>query len=130
MNQQEFLDWIRAEYDIEPDYPWLDSPDSAVLRHPETRKWFAVILSVPRCRLGLEGETPVPVVNLKCSPVLIGSLLMAPGFVPAYHMNKKNWISVLLDGSVSAGELAHLAALSYDLTRPARRSSRPGAVRP
>lgn len=42
---------------------------------------------------------------------------MKEGFFPAYHMNKENWISILLDGTVSADEIKPLLELSYQLTR-------------
>lgn len=49
--------------------------------------------------------------------MMIGSLRMKEGFFPAYHMNKENWISILLDGTVSADEIEPLLELSYQLTR-------------
>ena len=84
---------------VEPDYPWMDTPESAVFRHPGNRKWFALVTTVSRSKLGLPGQQPVDIVNLKCDPLLIGSLRMEPGFYPAYHMNKDNWITAALDGS-------------------------------
>ena len=86
-------------YSVEPDYPWMDTPESAVFRHAANRKWFALVTTVPRSKLGLPGQQPVDIVNLKCDPILIGSLRAEPGFYPAYHMNKENWITAALDGS-------------------------------
>ena len=76
---------------VEPDYPWMDTPESAVFRHPGNRKWFALVTTVSRSKLGLPGKQPVDIVNLKCDPLLIGSLRMEPGFYPAYHMNKDRY---------------------------------------
>ena len=59
----------------------------------------------------------IDVLNIKCDPMMIGSLRMKEGFFPAYHMNKENWISILLDGTVSADEIKPLLELSYQLTR-------------
>ena len=86
-------------YSVEPDYPWMDTPESAVFRHEANRKWFALVTTVPKSKLGLPGQQPVDIVNLKCDPILIGSLRAEPGFYPAYHMNKENWITAALDGS-------------------------------
>ena len=86
-------------YSVEPDYPWMDTPESAVFRHAANRKWFALVTTVPKSKLGLPGQQPVDIVNLKCDPILIGSLRAEPGFYPAYHMNKENWITAALDGS-------------------------------
>ena len=93
--------------------------------HP---KWFAVFLEVPGTRLGLERPESVDILDVKCGPLLAGSLLGIPGILPAYHMNKSNWVNLLLDGSLPEEEIIRLLELSYDLTKPAaRRAGRPKA---
>ena len=62
------------------------------------------------------------VVNIKCDPALVGSLRNRTGYFPAYHMNKENWISILLDGSVSRDEIQKLITLSYELTSTRKNS--------
>lgn len=57
-------------YSVEPDYPWMDTPESAVFRHAANRKWFALVTTVPKSKLGLPGQQPVDIVNLKCDPIL------------------------------------------------------------
>ena len=59
--------------------------------------------------------------EFKCDPVLSGSLRQGGGFLPAYHMNKANWITVLLDGTVSMEDLGPLLDMSYDLADGGRR---------
>ena len=59
----------------------------------------------------------IDVLNVKCDPLLIGSLRLKPGFYPAYHMNKDKWISIAMDGSVPSEEIKELVELSYQLTR-------------
>ena len=68
-------------------------------------------------KLGLQEDKTVDVLNILCDPMMIGSLRMKEGFFPAYHMNKENWISILLDSTVSADEIKPLLELSYQLTR-------------
>lgn len=63
------------------------------------------------------------VVNVKCDPALVGSLRNKAGYFPAYHMNKENWISILLDGSVPMDEIQELVALSYHFTLPKTKNS-------
>lgn len=115
MNAQELFDWVAAQWGILPEYPWGDN-ENAILRHRENRKWFAAILAVRRDRLGLPENGTVKVLNIKCDPRMIGSLLDQPGFHRAYHMNKEKWISIRLDGSVCTDQLLFLLGLSYDLT--------------
>ena len=78
-------------------------------------------MDVPKSRLGLEGDEPVTVLDVKCSPLMVGSLLSEKGFLPAYHMNKSSWISILLDGSVPDEKITPLLELSYDSVAPKRK---------
>ena len=100
------------------DYPWRQYPEYAVLRHAESGKWYGVIMNLPRATLGLAGKGDVEVVNLKCDHVLDVLLNSEPGAVlPAYHMNKKHWLTIVLDGKFTAGELYGLIDESHGLTR-------------
>ena len=112
---------IQSAFGAAPEYLWADSPDTAVFRHPASRKWFAIVMDVALSRLGLPGEGTVWVMNVKSSPLMIGSLLSEKGFLPAYHMNKDHWISILLDGTVSDKQILSLLELSYDSVAPRRR---------
>ena len=54
--------------------------------------------------------------NLKCGPIMLGSMLMEPGFFPAYHMSKAHWISAALDGSAEVDRIKLLLDVSYEMT--------------
>ena len=118
MNREELEAYILNHYSTEPDYPWADTPRAAVFRHANNRKWFALMMEVPRGRLGLPGAEPLDIVNFKCDPILISSLRGETGIFPAYHMNKASWITVALDGSVPAETIELLLDVSYELTKP------------
>ena len=75
-------------------------------------------MRVKRQILGLDGEGFIDVMNVKCDPILVGSLRLKNGFLPAYHMNKDKWISILLDGSVSKEEIFPLIDESHSLVMP------------
>jgi predicted DNA-binding protein (MmcQ/YjbR family) len=118
MRRNELEAFIMETYNAEADYPWRKSPNHAVFRHCSNRKWFALIMDVTKNKLGLQGEGLLDVVNLKCDPILIGSLREEPGFLPAYHMSKDNWITVALDGSASDDKIKMLLDMSYQATAP------------
>lgn len=120
MDREELFSWCRQQYGTEPDYPWADR--NAVLRHRDTGKWYGAVLEVRRDRLGMQGEELVDVLNVKGDPVLIGSLRMQPGFLPAYHMNKENWISILLDGTAPEEQMKNLIEMSYQMTDKNRKN--------
>ena len=126
--KERILQYAQVHLGAEPDHLWAKFPRYAVLRHSENAKWFAVFLEFPGTRLGLERPESVDILDVKCGPLLAGSLLGIPGILPAYHMNKSNWVNLLLDGSLPEEEIIRLLELSYDLTKPAaRRAGRPKA---
>lgn len=109
--------YIKSQYGVEPDFPFEDDPVSAVFRHKDNRKWFALIMNVSRNRLGLEGEGSVDCMNLKTGdPVLHDILVHEKGIMPSYHMNKQHWITVLLDGTVKDKKVFELIDVSYCAT--------------
>ncbi len=107
---------VKDKYGTEPEYLWARYPEYAILRHSNNRKWYAAVMEIPRNKLGLQGDEKIPVINVKCGVILVGSLLMEKGFFPAYHMQKGKWVTVLLDGTVSMEQIEFLIDVSYDLT--------------
>lgn len=118
MNREELTNYILETYNASQDYLWAKYPDFAVFRHVNNKKWFALIMGIPRNKLGLQGDELLDVVNFKCDPILIGSLREENGFFPAYHMSKASWITVALDGTVSEDKIKMLLDMSYELTAP------------
>ena len=121
--REEILAFAASEYSTTPEYLWAKNPRFAVLRHKDSRKWFGLIMDVPRERLGLGEDASsltaspeVDILNVKCDPMLSGSLRMQTGILPGYHMNKGNWISILLDGTVNIEQIFTLLDMSYELT--------------
>ena len=117
MTRSELDKYICERYACAADYPWEGSPESAVYRHRSNRKWFALIMDITQDKLGLDSREKISVVNLKCDPVLNGSLRAEPGFYPAYHMNKENWITAALDGSADDELILRLLDMSYMATK-------------
>lgn len=115
MNREDLGIFIKDFFAASPEY-LFDDDTTAVFRHDDNRKWFAVIMNIPASKLGLYGDKNVDIVNLKCDPLLTASLFKEGGIFPAYHMNKEKWISVLLDGSVEEDKIKWLVELSFNLT--------------
>lgn len=120
------LIWER--YGAGEEHPFKNDTTSAVFRCPHNQKWFAVLLCIPRARLGLAGDAPAEILDLKCDPILVSSLQREPGFFKAYHMNKDAWITVVLDDTVPDERIAFLLDLSYEAVAakkaPVRRTRR------
>ena len=116
MTRQELIDYIFDEYSVEPDYPFPRDDVSCVFRHIDNRKWFGIAMVIPYRTIGINKTGDVDILNVKCDPIMIGSLRGKPGFRPAYHMNKDKWITILLDGSAEREDISALVAMSYNMT--------------
>lgn len=121
IQRERLFRYIADFYGTEPEYLWAKNPTYAVFRHPASRKWYAAVMDLPRNRLGLSGDSSVDVLDIKCDSVFIGSLLAEDGFLPAYHMNKNTWISVLLDETVPDEKIFPLLEWSFDSVVPKRK---------
>ena len=125
MDRKSLFDFARERWGVEPDCPFADYPEAAVLRHKDSGKWFALVMPVKAEKLGLAGRAcgeEVDVVNLKLQPPLVTMMLEKEGAFPAYHMNRKHWISIVLGSAFPEGELMELLELSFRLTRKKRKA--------
>ena len=129
MNRQTIYDYIRKKYKTAPDYPWPKYDDNAVFRHEDNRKWFALVMDVQGDRLGLceRGGEAVSVVNLKVDDLFFRDMIIQQdGIMPAYHMNKLHWITVLLDGTVPENTVFDLIDMSFRATASGNEKSKTG----
>ena len=109
--------YLADTYSTHGEHLFARYPGFQVFRHQGNKKWFAVIMDIPRKNLGLPDDGEISVVNLKCDPILIGSFREESGIFPAWHMNKSHWLSVALDGTASDDSLMFLLDMSYELTK-------------
>ena len=99
MTKQQFLEYCLSAYSTAPDYPFDEDFETAVLRHADNRKWYAIVMRVSRRKFGFDSDEVIDVVNLKLPTEMFGSFGASDGVYPAYHMNKLHWVSVLLPNS-------------------------------
>ena len=105
---------IQEKYGNQLEYLWEKSPNTAVLRHEGNKKWYAVLMKISWAKLEKGREGQVEAVNLKHDQV--ADLLSKKGIYPAFHMNKRYWISVALDNTLSDEEVLELIERSWNLT--------------
>lgn len=114
--------YINDQYGVTPEYPWPRYNTNAVFRHNDNKKWFALIMDVSLDKLGLSGKRVISVINLKTDDIILHDMVIKEkGIIPAYHMNKQNWITVLLDGTVPEDKVKDLIDISYNATASKRR---------
>jgi predicted DNA-binding protein (MmcQ/YjbR family) len=112
--KQEIIKFIDKKYNASPEYLWRRYPTYCIFRHKNNNKWFALIGTVPRHILKLTGDGNIDIINVKTSDAEF--FHGAKGVLPAYHMNKNKWITVLLDGTLPEKNIQQLINMSYDLT--------------
>lgn len=108
---------VREKYGDEPEYLWEKFPDNAVFRRGNTGKWYGIIMTVQRKKLGLEGEGDVEVLDMRMDPTELALLVDGKRYFPGWHMNKKHWFTVPLDGTLPTDELYELLEGSWQLAK-------------
>ena len=115
--RNEVFRYVKRKYKSEIEYLWARYPTYAIFRHEDNRKWFGLVMDIPREKLGLNGDGIVDVLNVKTGDVLFSDLLIQEeGFFPGYHISRGDWISILLDGTVTMKEIRDLIDRSFHVT--------------
>ena len=125
MDRDTVFTYIKKKYKILPEYPWRRYDDNAVFRHADNKKWFALVMSVQKDKLGLGGDEWIDVINLKIDDMFFRDMIIQEdGIMPAYHMNKMHWITVLLDGTVPEDNVFQLIDMSFMATASAKKKEK------
>lgn len=111
----EIIESIEKQYGDEQEFLWKKYPENGIFRHPETKKWYAAILTVARDKLTGTSKEVVEIIDLHVPADSMECLLEKEGIYPGWHMNKKHWISIILDGSIPTEEICELIEQSHQL---------------
>lgn len=111
------ITYVRDKYGDELEYLWEKFPDNAIVRRKDNQKWYAAILTVSRHKLGMDSDELVEILDLRMSSDDIEKIVDNKIYLPGYHMNKRHWFTICLDGTVSNEEIFTRIDESYDLAR-------------
>ena len=114
---KEIVAYVKNKYGDELEFLWEKSPKNAVVRRKSSNKWYAVILTIPKRKIGLESDEVIEVINLHNIPKEIEKLIDYKRYFPAYHMNKKHWCTICLDGTIELKEIYKKIDISYELAK-------------
>ena len=114
---KEIIEYVKNKYGDELEFLWEKSPKNAVIRRKFTKKWYAAILTISKRKIGLDSDEAVEIINLHNSSEEIEKLIDNKRYFPAYHMNKKHWCTICLDGTVELKEIYKLINISYELAK-------------
>lgn len=109
------IQYVSGKYGTPLEFLWKKSPDNAIYRRKDNQKWYAAILTVARNKIGLEGSGNIEILDLRSEPMQLEQIIDNKRYFPGYHMNKKNWYTICLDGSVRNDEIFERIDISYEL---------------
>lgn len=112
--KQELLSYAKEYFQTMPEYPW-EGISHCVLKSAVKKKWYAIFMRTPYQTLGIERKGSIDIVNVKANPSLITQLIDKQRYFPAYHMNKKYWVTILLDRNTDIEKAKELLRGSYSL---------------
>lgn len=112
---EKVLKYAKEKYHSHPEFLWAKFPNYAVLRCTDNSKWYAVLMTIPKRKLGIDEDGDVEILDLKCDPLMTGALRDGKRYFPAYHMNKEHWITLILDGSIPEKDIFSNIDMAYDL---------------
>ena len=108
---------ITKKYNDEPEFEWSKFPGYAVFRNSKSRKWYGIIMNIDRKKLDNTFSKEVEIIDIKLDPKKVEALQKQKGFYPAYHMNKRSWITILLDDTIPDQKIMNLIEESYSYTK-------------
>ena len=108
-------EYICEHYKVKPEFLWDAYPSFAVYRRKDSEKWFALFGKVKKNKIDKlsESKEEVECVNLKIDYDELKKVLKRRGFFPAYHMNKKSWVTVIFDDTIADYEIKVMLENSY-----------------
>lgn len=111
------LDYVYEKYGTKPEYLWEKYPQCAVLRRADNQKWYGILMVISKTKLGLKDPEPVEIIDLRFEPKLLPSKIDGKRYFAGYHMNKKHWITIILDDPEAINEIFDTIDKSYCLAK-------------
>ena len=114
----EIIDYCNNKYGENHVNPFKKHPDILAFVN-EKNKWYALMSNVEYNKLNKTSNiiTKVKILNVKYPTDNISDIIDNQNIFPAYHMNKKHWISIVLDKNIKLKTIKELIDISYSLVK-------------
>lgn len=106
---------INERYQDEPEFAWTKFPGYGIYRNPNNKKGYALVMNIDKSKIAA-GTGEAEIINVKLNSEIIPALLNKKGFYPSYHMQKKNWLSIILDDTLPDEEIMQYIIESHQFT--------------
>lgn len=113
---KEVIEYIRSKYNGELEFLWEKFPSNAVWRNSENKKWYGFLSVISKSKLGIDSDELVDTLNLRYKRGIINDIVDNKIVFPGYHMNKNNWITIILNESMDIHDIFELIDNSYELS--------------
>lgn len=113
--RKQVLNYIKETYQTVPEYSWPDTPSACSLKTNMKHKWYGIMMNIPYKTLGIEKDGNVDIINVKNNPDKVESMIDHQNYFPAYHMNKKYWVTILLNNNIDIKEIIKRIDESYNI---------------
>ena len=114
---KDIICYVREKYGDELEFLWEKFPDNAIWRRKDNKKWYGALLTVKASKLGFDDDKPIEILDLRIKTENIETTVDNKCFFPGYHMNKKHWYTLLLDGTTTIEEICRRIDESYLLAK-------------
>lgn len=111
------MQYVSQKYDTPLEFLWKKFSDNAIYRRKDNQKWFAALLIIDRNKIGLDGDGKIEILDLRMDPTQKDSIIDNKKYFPGYHMNKKSWYTICLNGSIKNNEIFERIDMSYELAK-------------
>ena len=116
-NAQKVIKYIKQKYNDELEFLWEKFDDNAICRRKDNKKWYIAFMKVKKCKLeSLQGESMVEIIDVRVDRD-VSFYIDNKHIFAGYHMNKKNWITILLESDIDIDEVYKLIDISYTLAK-------------
>lgn len=113
---KKIIKYIREKYDDELEFLWEKYDNNAIWRNKTNDKWYGLLLTVSKRKLGIDSDDIIEIIDLRYQKENVDEIINGKNIYPGYHMNKKSWITIILDDSIAIDEIYDLIDNSYELS--------------
>ncbi|MBR7158939.1 MAG: MmcQ/YjbR family DNA-binding protein [Alphaproteobacteria bacterium] len=112
---KQVIEYVENKYGAKAEYLWEKTPNNAIFRDPKSKKWYLALLTIAKRKIGIDEDGYIEIIDLKETPENIERLVDGINYLAGYHMNKKHWYTMKLDGSVPIKEIYKRIDKSFEL---------------
>ena len=110
---KEIINYIKDKYNNELEFLWEKFDNNAIVRRIDNKKWYGLFGIISLDKLGINLSKEVEILNVRCDN--IENVVDNKTIFLGYHMNKKHWITIILNNNMSTKNIINLLDKSYNL---------------